>query len=508
MSGPRKVPATTQARQARASDPTASAWVSANAGSGKTHVLAQRVIRLLLAGTPPGRILCLTFTKAAAANMAERVFKNLAAWSSLDDSALASAIEATGAPRPSEAHQLGLARKLFARAVETPGGLKIQTLHAFCERVLHAAPFEANVAAGFAIIEEVQQAQLIARAKMEVLAQARRDADLAQALEKIAEDAGLVFTDLLDEALRQRAFFRAANMAGADQDLRLALGLAADDAPDQIVHDMLKGGIAPARWPDKAVLLVSGSATDGKKGALFLAAYEDLRAGAAEEALEKYLTIFFTKKGAGTPVANLLNNGLASARPDLLEELSDEQTRLERLRDKRAAMAAAERTQALARLVNAILDRYETLKAERQLLDFDDLIARARELLTRSSARWVLQKLDAGIDHILVDEAQDTSAAQWDILDRISSDFFAGEGQSRRTRTFFAVGDEKQSIFSFQGAAPALFARKKEEFQRLAAGADKAFNPVDLNLSFRSAQGILDAVDKVFSLPDNFRGRR
>jgi len=506
MSGPRKVPATTQARQARASDPTASAWVSANAGSGKTHVLAQRVIRLLLAGTPPGRILCLTFTKAAAANMAERVFKNLAAWSSLDDSALASAIEATGAPRPSEAHQLGLARKLFARAVETPGGLKIQTLHAFCERVLHAAPFEANVAAGFAIIEEVQQAQLIARAKMEVLAQARRDADLAQALEKIAEDAGLVFTDLLDEALRQRAFFRAANMAGADQDLRLALGLAADDAPDQIVHDMLKGGIAPARWPDKAVLLVSGSATDGKKGALFLAAYEDLRAGAAEEALEKYLTIFFTKKGAGTPVANLLNNGLASARPDLLEELSDEQTRLERLRDKRAAMAAAERTQALARLVNAILDRYETLKAERQLLDFDDLIARARELLTRSSARWVLQKLDAGIDHILVDEAQDTSAAQWDILDRISSDFFAGEGQSRRTRTFFAVGDEKQSIFSFQGAAPALFARKKEEFQRLAAGADKAFNPVDLNLSFRSAQGILDAVDKVFSLPDNFRG--
>ena len=173
MSGPRKVPHRRRRGRRAPPIPTASAWVSANAGSGKTHVLAQRVIRLLLAGTPPGRILCLTFTKAAAANMAERVFKNLAAWSSLDDDALASAIEATGAPRPSEAQQLGLARKLFARAVETPGGLKIQTLHAFCERVLHAAPFEANVAAGFAIIEEVQQAQLIARAKMEVLAQAR-----------------------------------------------------------------------------------------------------------------------------------------------------------------------------------------------------------------------------------------------------------------------------------------------------------------------------------------------
>ena len=506
MSGPRKVPDFTRARQALASDPAASAWVSANAGSGKTHVLAQRVIRLLLAGTPPGRILCLTFTKAAAANMAERVFKNLAAWSSLDDDALASAIEATGAPRPSEAHQLGLARKLFARAVETPGGLKIQTLHAFCERVLHAAPFEANVAAGFAIIEEVQQAQLIARAKMEVLAQARRDAHLAQALGKIAEDAGLVFTDLLDEALRQRAFFRAARTAGADGDLRLALGLAADDAPASISHDMLKGGIAPARWPDKAVLLMTGTATDGKKGALFLAAYEDLRSGRAEEALQKYLTIFFIEKGAGTPVKKLLTNGLANARPDLLQALCDEQARLDRLRDKRVALAAAERTRALGLLVNAILDRYEALKAERQLLDFDDLIARARALLTRSSARWVLQKLDAGIDHILVDEAQDTSGAQWDILDRISSDFFAGEGQSQRARTFFAVGDEKQSIFSFQGAAPALFARKKEQFQRLAAGADKTFNPVDLTLSFRSAQGILDAVDKVFSLPENFRG--
>ena len=448
MSGPRKVPASTQARQALASDPTASAWVSANAGSGKTHVLAQRVIRLLLAGTPPGRILCLTFTKAAAANMAERVFKNLAAWSSLDDDALASAIAATGAPRPSEAHQLGLARKLFARAVETPGGLKIQTLHAFCERVLHAAPFEANVAAGFAIIEEVQQAQLIARAKMEVLASARRDAELAQALEKIAQDAGLVFTDLLDEALRQRAFFRTAGTAGADADLRLALGLAADDAPAKIVHDMLKGGIAPARWPDKAVLLMSGSATDGKKGALFLAAYEELRAGRSEEALQNYLTIFFIEKGAGTPVKKLLNNGLANARPDLLQELSDEQTRLDRLRDKRAAMAAAERTQALALLVSAILDRYETLKAERQLLDFDDLIARARELLTRSSARWVLQKLDAGIDHILVDEAQDTSAAQWDILDRISSDFFAGEGQSQRTRHIFR-GRRRETVDFF-----------------------------------------------------------
>ena len=138
---------------------------------------------------------------------------------------------------------------------------------------------------------------------------------------------------------------------------------------------------------------------------------------------------------------------------------------------KAAETAAAQL--ALEVIVNAILDRYEALKAERQFLDFDDLIARARALLERSSARWVLQKLDAGIDHILVDEAQDTSAAQWDILNRISEDFFAGEGQACRARSFFAVGDEKQSIFSFQGASAGAFRAKEKRIREPRSGAQK-----------------------------------
>ncbi len=202
----------------------------------------------------------------------------------------------------------------------------------------------------------------------------------------------------------------------------------------------------------------------------------------------------------------LLNNGLAKARPDLLAELDGETIRLGALREKIKAVETAERSIALSVIVNAILDRYEALKAERQSLDFDDLITRARALLKRSSARWVLQKLDAGIDHILVDEAQDTSAAQWDILDRISEDFFAGEGQSSRARSFFAVGDEKQSIFSFQGAEPRLFAQKKREYENKVLAAQKPFAPVELTLSFRSAPGVLEAVDKVFSFPEHFRG--
>jgi ATP-dependent helicase/nuclease subunit A len=506
MSDVRKIPPATLASQARASDPDASAWVSANAGSGKTHVLAQRVIRLLLAGTPPGRILCLTFTKAAAANMAERVFKILSAWTALDDAALDAAIERTGAPRPRAPHERAFARKLFARAVETPGGLKIQTLHAFCERVLHAAPFEANVAAGFSVIEDVAQADLIARARQESLAHARRDPVLAAALERVAEDAGLVFDKLLDEALHKRAECRAAAAPGAEERLALALGLTPGQTPETVSRDMLEGGIAPARWPDFAAFLAGGTKTDAKKGALFSSAHADHRARRPDAALATYMAIFFIKDGEGDPAKTLLNNGLANARPDLLQDLLDEQARLGRLRDQQAAAAAFARTRALTLIVNAILDRYEALKAERQWLDFDDLVARAKDLLSRSSARWVLQKLDAGIEHVLVDEAQDTSNAQWDILDRVAGDFFAGAGQTGRPRSFFAVGDEKQSIFSFQGAAPALFAQKQAEFQRRARAAEKRFEPVQLTLSFRSAPGVLAAVDKVFSLPDHFRG--
>ncbi|MGA2045279.1 MAG: UvrD-helicase domain-containing protein, partial [Roseiarcus sp.] len=148
-----EIPQATRAAQARASDPRASAWVSANAGSGKTHVLAQRVLRLLLGGAPPARLLCLTFTKAAAANMAERVFRTLGEWTRLSDEALGAAIIEAGA-EPPDAARLAFARRLFARTIETPGGLKIQTIHAFCERLLHRFPFEANVAAGFRVVEE------------------------------------------------------------------------------------------------------------------------------------------------------------------------------------------------------------------------------------------------------------------------------------------------------------------------------------------------------------------
>ncbi len=499
------IPLDTLRRQAQASDPAVSAWASANAGAGKTHVLAQRVVRLLLEKFRPERILCLTFTKAAAANMAERVFRQLSEWSSLDDEALAEAIAATGAPKPTSAAELAFARKLFARAVETPGGLKIQTMHAFCERILHVAPFEANVAAGFSVIEESEEKTLVARAKADLLAQARRDASLSAALERIAEDAGLTFDDLLNEALRQRDKFRAAAGPGAEARLKAALGLDANENSATILRETLEGGLAPKRWPEIAAFMIGGKDTDQKRAARLSRAHENWRAGRLEDARDEIFAVFFNKSDAA-PTKRLLTDKLAKSRPDILNELNDEQARLGLMREKQAAADAAGRSLALSLFVNAVIDRYEQLKSERQRLDFDDLIERTRELFERSSARWALQKLDAGIDHILVDEAQDLSAKQWEILDRISEDFFAGEGQSRRVRTFFAVGDEKQSIFSFQGAAPKLFAAMQGQFRKRAEAAERKFAPVELTLSFRSAQGVLDAVDEVFSRPEHYRG--
>src|SRR4029450_223398 len=149
----RVIPDDLRRLQVEASDPAVSAWVAANAGSGKTHVLAQRVIRLLLDGVDPGKILCITFTKAAAANMANRVFEELRRWTALADVELDAAISRISDIQPDMARR-AVARRVFAMAWETPGGLKVQTIHAFCTRLLHHFPFEANVAARFTVLDE------------------------------------------------------------------------------------------------------------------------------------------------------------------------------------------------------------------------------------------------------------------------------------------------------------------------------------------------------------------
>jgi ATP-dependent helicase/nuclease subunit A len=495
-------------KQRGASDPAKSVWVSANAGSGKTHVLTQRVVRLLLQGVAPSKILCLTFTKAAAANMSQRVFAALARWTRCADDELREEIVATGAPQPTRADLLA-ARKLFARTVETPGGLKIQTIHAFCEKLLHHFPFEANVPARFEVADELLETELLGRALREVTSEAvESSGSLGEAFFSVSDLCGAEgFEKLVGDALAERARFRALAHVDQDRALREALGLVHDRNEAEIVREMVDGAPGVERLAEIAEYLDKGKPSDRKRAELLRAAEKAMRSGQVASArLAAYLPVFFTSDGEGTPVVRLVSVDFAKARPELAEELRNEQSRLVGLCEERNGAAACERTAALIILVGAVLERYESMKSIRGVLDFDDLIERTSILLERSDAAWVLYKLDAGIDHVLVDEAQDTSEPQWHILDRITGDFADETRGGRGPRTFFAVGDEKQSIFSFQGAAPHMFATMRRRFEERFIASAVPFAEVSLPQSFRSVSGVLAAVDRVFAAPEHQKG--
>ena len=490
-----EIPARALEAQTNAANPKTSAWVSAHAGSGKTYVLAQRVIRLMLDGVQPSKILCLTFTKAAAANMALRVFDILAKWTSLSDDELRAEIAKTASP----VDDLAQARRLFARAVETPGGLKIQTIHAFCEKILHLFPFEANVAARFEVLTEEQQEDLMARAREGVLGEAMRDEDfvLSSALKTVASLTTTdTFSKLLRQALGQRSAIAAAGRRQQGEirkALAAALGSIDMRSADVIHADMVGGGIPQSAWEGLAQKLSKGSSKDQSRATL-------IRKAIAEEGSTKHeawVRVFFNKSN-DQPTASLITQAL-NRETGLQPLLEDEQRRLIDLRDTLRVCEAVDRSEALTILAERIVARYERLKQARGLLDFNNLIERTLALLSRGdAAQWVLFKLDAGVDHVLVDEAQDTSSEQWSILQHLTEEFFSGAGAPKSRRTFFAVGDEKQSIFSFQGADVDLFSEKRLAFQTKISNAGERFEFVNLKLSFRSAKGLLGKVDGVF----------
>jgi ATP-dependent helicase/nuclease subunit A len=498
--------------QRRASAATASAWVAANAGSGKTSILAMRVLRLLLAGATPDRLLCLTFTKAAAAEMANRVLDSLRRWASADDAALAEDLAALEDARP-RPEMLARARTLFAAALETPGGLKIQTIHAFCERLLKRFPFEADVPSTFSVLDEQAADALLREARDTVFrrAAAAPSSELGQAMSGIAARAGETRIDtLVRSVLFARGAVRdfipdEAAFDSAMTELKRALGLAPDISVAAIEAEMLASRHLPqAGWAEASAALHTGSKTDCELADLLAAAAS---AGTQEGQIAAYLRVFTTEKGEPRSDKRFLTKGLRAAHPDLADALDRERARLTGLIEMRKAATVFEASCGLFRVALAILDLYVQLKRERGALDYDDLIERGLNLLSgEGRAAWVLYKLDYGIDHILVDEAQDTSPAQWRIVTRLAEEFFSGEGARRNARTLFAVGDEKQSIFSFQGADPATFDEMRRHFENRARDAEKPFERVRLALSFRTASEILEAVDTVFGAREMMRG--
>ncbi len=487
------------AEQRRAADPRVSVWVAASAGSGKTQVLVDRVIRLLLDGAAPDAILCLTFTKAAAAEMSNRLFQRLSGWVALDDAALDETLHRLGVGNLSEALR-GRARRLFAQAMETPGGLKIQTLHAFCERLLQAFPVESGLAPGFRVMDSKETADLFREA---LLMQLGSNSDFAEAAWSFLEDGKVLTLESLEKlarpflsdsnGMRQRLgdFER---LAQTENGLKVLLGIEDGRVVADVEADICAIHESAYKKLISITMPLEYDAQTSVPGYFQLA----LDAPNHEERIKAFMALFFVKEG--TPRKSLLRSPARKAHPRLAEWFDEERARVIALLQERAEQQILKTNLAIYQAMAAVVAQVNVSKRSRGLYDFDDLIAKAAQLLSDpASAQWVLYKLDRGLTHILVDEAQDTSPAQWSIITALAQEFFSGEQAMGVKRTMFAVGDLKQSIYSFQGADIDAFEAAQQNFSSLIAQSLDKLRTEDLAVSYRSNQQVLDAVDAVFA---------
>ncbi len=509
LPGPR--PPTDQQR--RAADPDRSVWVTANAGTGKTRVLTDRILRLLLAGADPEGILAITFTKAAAAEMTQRIERRLTDWATFEDGALEADLEALLGRRAGEAER-ALARTLLARILDLPRGLSIATIHAFCQTLLRRFPIEAGVPPHFEAIDDRDAAELQREAVAQVLAAADGDVGrVGGAVSKLAiwlADSSI--EALSGEVLAARTRLQRARAArGGLEGLLAAVARALRAEPGREPREVVERACADGefdadRLARAAEVLRGGGQRDGERASRIAAWLQAVPADRFR-LFEDYARAFVGSNGAPLQERSLMSKALADRHPDLLRALVREQARILEVDDARRRQMVYAKTEALLVFAFSILDRYEELERHRAALDFDDLIDHARRLLAGSGQRdWVLFRLDARIDHVLVDEAQDTSPAQWEIVERLTEEFFAGEGARGSQRTLFVVGDEKQSIYRFQGADLANFRAVRERLRKAAEAGRRPIETALLDRSFRSVPAVLELVDAVFEDPQACAG--
>lgn len=476
--------------QVRAADPQASTWLEANAGSGKTRVLTDRVARLLLGGVNPQSILCLTYTKAAASEMQNRLFERLGEWAMLDTDALRTKLIELGAEGPLDDARLRGARTLFAQAIETPGGLKIQTIHSFCAGILRRFPLEAGVTPQFTEMED-RAAELL---------QAEVVDDLADGPQRdiVAAIAGLTGDNDLSRITRGITGNRAAfSPAPTLEEIHTRIGAPMGDPEPHVLGLVFDGS-------ERAMLARMPECLDNSKAAEKIrAALAQLPATPDMASFDILSQLFLVKDRSRISKSATTKSIRDALGPhlDALETLCD---RLARGNELLRACDLAAKQWAITRFAALFVPEYERRKQMRGWLDYDDLITRTQALLNNPSvAAWVLYKLDGGIDHVLVDEAQDTSPTQWDVVRNLVGEITSGEGARADTdRTIFVVGDKKQSIYSFQGADPREFDRMQEHFRDHLAGSGHALTERSLSYSFRTSSAILRVVDTCFSGQD------
>jgi len=497
--------------QARAADPAHSAWVSANAGSGKTKVLIDRVARLLLKGAAPDSILCVTYTKAAANEMLQRLFDRLGSWSVMAEDTLRAELTQLEerADDPYTDEEIKAARALFAKALETPGGLRIETIHAFCSRILRRFPLEADIAPGFREIDEDEATLLWDAALESGLAHADETMPALLDAVSLAGGGSGAMAGLDIARANMTAILDFADQHGREPARMEAALRAALSPPDRSEDELIESAMAAlpvAELRAAVAILEKDGKRDSKRTANALIAA--LKETEPTNIWRHYRLAFFGSKGM---YASLYN---ADAKKhaliiDLFQTKDiPEGSEVLRIKQLDADLKAARlfaRTRALVLLAAPMLAAYREAKRANAAIDFDDLIAFTHALLTqKDAASWVLYKLDGGLTHVLLDEAQDTSPKQWGLLNALTEEFFAGKSieKAQDPRTLFVVGDEKQSIYSFQGADPQQFLSERQSFILKAEAAFNHAETPDMLMSFRSSPEILQFVDKIAECGD------
>lgn len=447
-----------------AADPKASAWVTASAGTGKTKVLTDRILNLLLQGFAPERILCLTFTKAAASEMVNRLMKRLAQWVTLPSHELNEELyNLLGADSLSPA-LLTRARHLFTLVLDAPGGMKIQTIHGFCQSILSRFPLEADIPPQFRVLDDHQAEEIVQEALYAVLKKptALMETALAilnpfmgdQRFQTIINDFFQNRTRITDLLAHHKTFWDYVRNLIHFLEIEAFV-----QNPEEILDIDLVGRLKRQFVP-------------------------------AEGDFETYVDTYLTKKW--------------EIRKKIPADQQPQAERILRLVRSLSTLEAAQCTVAVLVLFQGIQEVYQKQKIHRCVLDYDDLIIQTQKLLAQPGiASWVMYKLDGGIDHLLIDEAQDTSTAQWEIIQSLTEEFFTSD---KSYRTVFVVGDAKQSIYSFQGASPHEFLRLKNHFAQLSQGSGQNWREITLDLSYRSTTAILEIVDDVFASPQNKQG--
>jgi len=479
-----------------ASDPQKNIWVQANAGTGKTTVLIQRLLRILfrdnrdIAQVTKSGVLCLTYTNAAAGEMRNRILADLRKWAMVDDDKLVELLDGVTENIPATADDLAYARKIFFTYIDNPDILKIKTIHSFCEEILHRFPIEAGISPAWSLVSGSAQTVLLQDAFEHMIKTSFADGvNMRQTLDafyKIIDIKSEYFLNDLYNLLmgHYKSFFVVEDVKQYREyfinKTKEILGLNTASKSDIDVTEIQE---------------IIDYATNIKKPASFITNIINYSKQYIEKTIdfEKYKTVFLTKENE--IIKNILKH---DALTNVAQQIYD-------IQQYKINKSVFENTVALFDLSMAFAEVYKQKKQERNLLDFEDLVLYTQRLLSRPDVMgWVSSQLDVSISHILVDEAQDTSPQQWNILKTLSGDFFT-DGDMKNNRSIFVVGDTKQSIYGFQNADPQAFATSRDAIAEQIKQNYRTIQEVALDQSFRSVEPILKTVDYFFGNDDVIR---